>query len=36
MDAEALDFPDDGFDTIVEACSLYVFPNPIAALGEMG
>lgn len=36
MDAEALGFPDGSFDTIVECNSLCVFPNPVAALREMG
>jgi ubiquinone/menaquinone biosynthesis C-methylase UbiE len=36
MDAEALDFPDDSFDTVVECNSLCVFPNPVAVLREMG
>jgi ubiquinone/menaquinone biosynthesis C-methylase UbiE len=36
MDAEALGVPDGSFDTIVECNSLCVFPDPIAALREMG
>ena len=35
MDAEALDFPDDRFDTVVTALSTCTFPDPIAALREM-
>lgn len=36
MDAAALDFPDRHFDTVVSTCSLCTFPDPVAALGEMG
>ncbi len=36
MDAEALDFPDKVFDTVVSALSTCTFPDPLAALREMG
>lgn len=36
MDAEALTFPDNSFDTVVSALSTCTFPDPIAALREMG
>lgn len=36
MDAEALDFPDRRFDTVVSSLTLCTFPDPIAALREMG
>jgi len=36
MDAEALDFPDAYFDTVVSTLSTCTFPNPLAALKEMG
>ena len=35
MDAQALDFPDDSFDTVVTSLSTCTFPDPGAALGEM-
>lgn len=35
MDAEALTFADDQFDTVVSALSTCTFPDPIAALHEM-
>lgn len=35
MDAEALDFPADSFDTVISSFSTCTFPNPIAALHEM-
>ena len=35
MDAQALDFPDDSFDTVVSSFSTCTFPDPIAALDEM-
>ncbi|WP_262179269.1 class I SAM-dependent methyltransferase [Haloarcula laminariae] len=35
MDAEALQFPDDSFDTVVSALSTCTFPDPVAALSEM-
>jgi ubiquinone/menaquinone biosynthesis C-methylase UbiE len=34
-DAEALDFPDDSFDTVVSAMSTCSFLHPVAALREM-
>jgi ubiquinone/menaquinone biosynthesis C-methylase UbiE len=34
-DAEALDFPDDSFDTVISALSTCSFQNPIKALQEM-
>jgi ubiquinone/menaquinone biosynthesis C-methylase UbiE len=36
MSAERLDFPDDRFDTVVSTMSTCTFPDPIAALREMG
>lgn len=35
MDAEALDFPDGSFDTVVSTLSTCTFPDPIKALREM-
>ncbi len=35
MDAEALDFPDSSFDTVVSTLSTCTFPDPIKALREM-
>lgn len=35
MNAQALDFPDDSFDTVVTSLSTCTFPDPDAALGEM-
>lgn len=35
MDAQALEFPDDSFDTVVSALSTCTFPDPVAALEEM-
>jgi len=35
MDAQALDFPDDSFDTVVSSLSTCTFPDPQAALAEM-
>jgi ubiquinone/menaquinone biosynthesis C-methylase UbiE len=35
-DAQALPFPDNCFDTVVSSLSTCTFPNPIAALEEMG
>ena len=35
MDAQALAFPDDSFDTVVSSFSTCTFPDPIAALHEM-
>lgn len=35
MDAQALAFPDDSFDTVISALSTCTFPGPIAALQEM-
>lgn len=36
MDAEMLEFPDHVFDTVVSALSTCTFPDPVAALREMG
>jgi len=36
MDAENLAFPDDSFDTVISALSTCTFPDPVAALSEMG
>lgn len=35
MDAQALAFPDDCFDTVISALSTCTFPDPIEALQEM-
>ena len=35
MDAEALNFDDNSFDTVVSAISTCTFPNPVQALKEM-
>lgn len=35
MDAQALDFPDDSFETVLSSLSTCTFPDPIAALQEM-
>ena len=35
MDAQALDFPEDSFDTVISSLSTCTFPDPDAALGEM-
>ncbi|MFQ5801613.1 MAG: class I SAM-dependent methyltransferase [Candidatus Methylomirabilales bacterium] len=35
MDGEALAFPDQSFDTVVDSLTLCTFPNPVAALREM-
>ncbi|QCS43616.1 class I SAM-dependent methyltransferase [Natrinema versiforme] len=35
MDAQALDFPDDSFDTVISSFSTCTFPDPIAALHEL-
>lgn len=36
VDAAALPFPDDGFDAVVSSFSTCTFPDPVAALQEMG
>jgi ubiquinone/menaquinone biosynthesis C-methylase UbiE len=35
MDAEALSFPDESFDTVVSSMTVCTFPDPVAALKEM-
>jgi ubiquinone/menaquinone biosynthesis C-methylase UbiE len=35
MDAQALDFADDSFETVISSFSTCTFPDPIAALREM-
>jgi ubiquinone/menaquinone biosynthesis C-methylase UbiE len=35
MDAEALEFPDESFDTVVSLFALLHFPDPLAALKEI-
>jgi ubiquinone/menaquinone biosynthesis C-methylase UbiE len=35
MDAQALDFPVDSFDTVISSFSTCTFPDPITALREM-
>ena len=35
MDAEALSFPDQTFDTVVSSLTMCTFPDPIAALSQM-
>lgn len=36
MDAQDLDFPDDSFDAVISSLSTCTFPDPVAALSEMG
>ena len=36
MDAQNLDFEDDSFDTVISSLSTCTFPDPVAALSEMG
>ncbi|PSP81066.1 methyltransferase type 11 [Halobacteriales archaeon QS_1_68_20] len=36
MDVVALAFPDDAFDTVVSSFSTCAFPDPVAAIREMG
>lgn len=36
MDAQDLVFDDDGFDTVISSMSTCMFPDPVAALEEMG
>ena len=36
MDAQALAFPGDRFDTVVSSLTTCTFPDPVAALNEMG
>lgn len=36
MNAQAMEFPDDSFDTVISSLSTCTFPDPIAALREMG
>jgi ubiquinone/menaquinone biosynthesis C-methylase UbiE len=36
MDAQALAFPDDRFDTVISSLTTCTFPDPVAALNEMG
>jgi len=36
MDAETLAFSDKSFDTVVSSLTVCTFPNPVAALREMG
>lgn len=36
MDAQDLAFPDDSFDTVISSLSTCTFPDPQAALAEMG
>jgi ubiquinone/menaquinone biosynthesis C-methylase UbiE len=35
MDAQALDFQDESFDTVVSSLSTCTFPDPVAALDEL-
>lgn len=35
MDAQALAFPDDSFDTVVDSLALCTYPDPVKALREM-
>ncbi|WP_123534867.1 class I SAM-dependent methyltransferase [Halosimplex salinum] len=35
MDAQALAFPDDSFETVISSLSTCTFPDPVAALDEM-
>lgn len=36
MDAQEMEFPDDSFDTVISSLSTCTFPDPVAALAEMG
>ena len=36
MDAQDLQFPDESFDTVISALSTCTFPDPVAAVEEMG
>lgn len=36
MDAQDLAFPDDSFETVISSLSTCTFPDPVAALSEMG
>jgi ubiquinone/menaquinone biosynthesis C-methylase UbiE len=36
MDTETLEFPDASFDTVASALSTCTFPDPVAALRELG
>jgi SAM-dependent methyltransferase len=36
MDAQDLDFEEDSFDTVISSLSTCTFPDPVAALSEMG
>ncbi|ESP89774.1 class I SAM-dependent methyltransferase [Candidatus Halobonum tyrrellensis] len=36
MDAQELEFADDSFDAVISALSTCTFPDPVAALREMG
>lgn len=36
MNAQDLDFEDDSFDTVISSLSTCTFPDPVAALSEMG
>ena len=36
MDAQNMAFPDDSFDTVISSLSTCTFPDPVAALSEMG
>jgi ubiquinone/menaquinone biosynthesis C-methylase UbiE len=36
MDAQNMEFPDDSFDTVISSLSTCTFPDPVAALSEMG
>ncbi|THE65810.1 class I SAM-dependent methyltransferase [Salinadaptatus halalkaliphilus] len=36
MDAQALEFEDDSFETVISSFSTCTFPDPVAALREMG
>lgn len=35
MDAQAMEFPDDRFDTVISSLSTCTFPDPVVALDEM-
>jgi len=36
MDAQDMTFPDDSFETVISSLSTCTFPDPVAALSEMG